>query len=538
MPVAAQVIRHASTRPDRVAVSGPYGDITYGALARRALEEAASLTAALPRPIAAPAAARDSPPALSPTPADGRAITAAARTRAPVVGICLRDPVEQLIAVLAADLTGATPLLYEPALRDGVPADLLVETLPTAGPSDPNTQPPPAGADPTDLDTWPPPVGADPTHPNTRPSPVGAGPTGTGAQAHLAGVDSAGPVTRSLPGGGGFAPSPADLAWACFSSGSTGRPRAVVRTRESWTGSFGPLSEITGIGADDVVLVPGPLTSSLYGFAAVHALAVGATVLAPGRWAPGSLPELARRATAVHVVPHLLPRLLDALPEDAPLRVVVVGGAALPAEVRERAGGVRVVAYYGATELSFVAVDADGGGLRPFPGVEIEVRPPLGEVWARSPWLAEGYLGGVAGPLKAEDKWMSVGDLADPYTPGEPLRLRGRGDGAIQTGGATVVPEDVEEVLRRAPGVGDVVVVGSPHPELGAVVTAVVEAGAGPLPSRTTLEKVARDGLVAAQRPRRWYAITDLPRTPTGKPARAQVAARLTTADPDLRRLP
>ncbi|GAA4530051.1 ANL family adenylate-forming protein [Nonomuraea ferruginea] len=524
MPVAAQVIRHASTHPDRVAVSGPYGDITYGALARRALGEAASLTAALPRPIAAPAAARDTPPALSPPPADGRAITAAARTRAPVVGICLRDPVEQLIAILAADLTGATPLLYEPTLRDGIPADLLIETLLTTGPTDPNTQPSP--------------VGADPTHPNTQPSPVGAGPMGPGAQTHLAGVGSAGSVTRSLPFRGGFAPSPGDLAWACFSSGSTGRPRAVVRTRESWTGSFGPVSEITGIGADDVVLVPGPLTSSLYGFAAVHALAVGATVLAPGRWAPGSLPELARRATAVHVVPHLLPRLLDALPEDAPLRVVVVGGAALPPEVRERAGDVRVVAYYGATELSFVAVDADGGGLRPFPGVEIEVRPPLGEVWARSPWLAEGYLGGVAGPLKAEDKWMSVGDLADPYTPGEPLRLRGRGDGAIQTGGATVVPEDVEEVLRRAPGVGDVVVVGSPHPELGAVVTAVVEAGAGPLPSRTTLEKVARDGLAAAQRPRRWYAITDLPRTPTGKPARAQVAARLTTTDPDLRRLP
>ncbi|MFD2356090.1 hypothetical protein ACFSTC_52750 [Nonomuraea ferruginea] len=72
MPVAAQVIRHASTHPDRVAVSGPYGDITYGALARRALGEAASLTAALPRPIAAPAAARDTPPALSPPPG-GRA---------------------------------------------------------------------------------------------------------------------------------------------------------------------------------------------------------------------------------------------------------------------------------------------------------------------------------------------------------------------------------------------------------------------------------------------------------------------------------
>src|SRR5690606_24768756 len=315
--------------------------------------------------------------------------------------------------------------------------------------------------------------------------------------------------------------------------GRAGRARAVVRTGPAATDSVGPLGEITGIGPDDGVLVPGPLVSSLYGFGAVHALAVGATVLAPGRWAPSTLPELLRRATAVHLVPHLLPAVLDALPEDAPLRVAVAGGAALPEGVRERAAdaGVRVVAYYGATELSFVAVDADGGGLRPFPGVEIEVRPPWGEVWVRSPWLAEGYLGGVDGPLRAEDKWMTVGDLADPYTPGEPLRLRGRGDGAIQTGGATVVPEDVEAVLRRVEGVRDVVVVGAPHPSLGAVVTAVVETGDGPVPSRAVLEAAARAGLAAAQRPRRWHMIRELPRTPTGKPARARVAARLTELD-------
>ncbi|MDA0637950.1 class I adenylate-forming enzyme family protein [Nonomuraea sp. MCN248] len=470
MPVAAQVIRHAAVRPGRIAVSGPHGEITYGDLARRARETATALRANR---------LTDRPGGVGPW----------------VVGICLADPVEQLIAVLAADLAGAVPLLYEPALRDGVPANLRVETLPSGSQ---------AGSE----------AGVE-----------------AGSEAGVeAGVGDAPP----------FAAAPGDLAWACFSSGSTGRPRAVVRTRASWTGSFEPLNAITGIGADDTVLVPGPLVSSLYGFAAVHALAAGATVLAPGRWAPGPLPELLRRATAAHLVPHLLPELLDALPDGGPLRVAVVGGAALPAGVRERAegAGVRVVAYYGATELSFVAVDADGGGLRPFPEVEIEVRPPRGEVWARSPWLAEGYLDGVAGPLKAEDKWMSVGDLAHPYPPGEPLRLRGRGDGAIQTGGATVVPEDVEAVLRRAVGVGDVVVAGSPHPGLGAVVTAVVETGDGPLPSRAALERVARGGLAAAQRPRLWYAVAALPRTPTGKPARAELAARLAAGDPELRRLP
>ncbi|MEU6782247.1 AMP-binding protein [Nonomuraea angiospora] len=397
-----------------------------------------------------------------------------------LVSIGLADPVELLAAVLAADLAGATPLVGDPAWG---------------------------------RERW---------------SSVAA--AGFLVDAPLPGA--AGPAVRHEP-------EPGDRAWACFSSGSTGRPRAVVRTRASWTESFPHLGELAGIGPDDVVLIPGPLVSSLYAFAAVHTLATGATALLPGRRPSLTLPALLARATVVHLVPHRLP---DVLEHPGSLRVAVVGGAALDPGIRAAAAraGIRVVSYYGATELSFVAADADGGGLRPFPGVEIEVRPKggLGEVWARSPWLADGYLGDAAGPLRRDaDGWATVGDVAEPYRVGEVLRVRGRGDGAIQTGGATVVPEDVEEVLRKVPGVGDIVVIGSPHPSLGAVVTAVIEAECATPPPRALLEATARGGLDEAQRPRRWYAVPSLPRTQTGKPARAQVAARLAGGDPDIRRL-
>lgn len=464
MPVAVQVLRHASADPGRIAVSGPGGDLGYAELAARAGRAA-------------------------------RALADQGIGRGALVAVAQADPVALLVAVLAADLAGATPLLCDPAWSEERRAQVMA-AVPVAARFD-------------------------------DPLPEADGP----------------PVEHR--------PAPDDLTWACFSSGSTGRPRAVMRGRASWTASFAHLDALTGIGPDDVVLIPGPLVSSLYGFAAVHTLAAGATAVVPGRWAPGGLAEQLRRATAIHVVPHRLPAVLDALEAaGGPLRAAVVGGAALDVAARTRAAaaGVRVVSYYGATELSFVAVDADGAGLRPFPGVEIDVRVPpgqaLGEVWVRSPWLCEGYLAGATGPLRGDDGgWMTVGDLAEPHRPGEVLRLRGRGDGAIQTGGATVVPEDVEEVLRKVPGVDDVVVVGTPHPYLGAVVTAVVEGAveggaAGGGASRAALEAAARAELDPAQRPRRWYAAASLPRTPAGKPARGLLATRLAAGDdPGLRRL-
>jgi long-chain acyl-CoA synthetase len=493
MPVAAHVLRHASERPPRLAVCGPEGALTYAELARRFSGAA-------------------------------RHLAGQGMGRGHLAAISLADPVETLVAVLAADLLGATPLVCDPTWDPGRRARVLdaisVNTLIDAPLPD------------TLL--------SDAPLSNVRLSDV---------RSRVGSLPDAGLSVLPVPGADGasvrFAALPEDRAWACFSSGSTGRPRAVVRTRASWTASFPYLNELAGIGPDDVVLVPGPLFSSLYGFAAVHALATGATAVVPGHWSDGSLAAQLQRATVVHLVPHQLPAVLQVLAEfGGRLRTAVVGAAALPPESRALAvdAGVRVVSYYGATELSFVAVDADGTGLRPFPGVEIEVRVApgqmLGEVWVRSPWLSKGYLADASGPLRTDgDGWMTVGDVADPYQQGEALRLRGRGGGAIQIGGATVVPEDVEKVLRRAPGVGDIVVVGSPHPHLGAVVTAIVEPEGASPPSRAVLEAVARGGLDAAQRPRRWYAVESLPRTPAGKPERALAAARLASGGPDIQRL-
>ena len=123
--------------------------------------------------------------------------------------------------------------------------------------------------------------------------------------------------------------------------------------------------------------------------------------------------------------------------------------------------------------MSFVAARRYPAALRPFPGAEVEVRD--GTVWVRSPYLATGYPAGRGGPLRwDEEGFATVGDLADS-DPGGGLLIRGRGDSAVTTGGATVLAEDVERALASLPQVSAVAVVGVPHATPRRDLTAVIE---------------------------------------------------------------
>jgi acyl-CoA synthetase (AMP-forming)/AMP-acid ligase II len=304
---------------------------------------------------------------------------------------------------------------------------------------------------------------------------------------------------------------PPEAFLAVVTSGTSGRPKAVLRSAASWVSSFAPLAELTGIGSADRVLLTGPLHATLHLFAAVHTLVMGA-----------ELTDRAEQATAVHAVPAVFADLLDALPPDAPLRVAVLAGSSLPDELADRATAraISVVEYYGAAELSFVAARRHPQSLRPFPGAEVQIRD--GVLWVRSPFLSLGYPAGTVGPFRRDEAGFgTVGDLAE-WAPDGGLLIRGRGDAAITTGGATVIAEDVESALAALPGVAAVAVVGLPHSRLGQLVTAVIEpspdANLGDL--RAAARRVLRDQSL----PRRWLVTDRLPRTPSGKVNRHAVA--------------
>ncbi len=183
--------------------------------------------------------------------------------------------------------------------------------------------------------------------------------------------------------------------------GTSGAPRHVVRTTRSWVASFPAAAALCGLGPDSAVWVPGPLTATMNLFAAVHAEAVGAPLVAA-----------LDRATHAFLTPAVLDRLLDAGAPTDGLTVVVAGDRLSPAVAARAVGAGAVVHhYYGAAELSFVAWGGHAEDLRAFPGVDVAGPRRGGLRAARRTSAAHRDDGGATGPLRRDaDGWATVGD--------------------------------------------------------------------------------------------------------------------------------
>jgi long-chain acyl-CoA synthetase len=316
----------------------------------------------------------------------------------------------------------------------------------------------------------------------------------------------------------GFLAADADGARIALpTSGTSGAPRWIVRTTASWTSSFAPVSALTGLTSSSRVWVPGPLSATMNLFAAVHTACVSARLV-----------DEAGSATHAHLTPSSLARALEERVPLEGLTVVVAGDRLSPAlHARAVAAGARVHHYYGAAELSFVAWGPHAEDLRAFPGVEVAV--PDGEVWARSPYLCDGY-DGLPGPLRrTPDGFATVGDTGE-LRDGR-LTVSGR-PGAVTVGGSTVSLAEVEATLASR-AEGEVSVVGLPHDTWGTLLAVVLT-----VPSdHPGLIAVARDQLTGAARPRLWFHLDRLPQTAAGKVDRQALVSLLSGDGGRARRL-
>ncbi len=143
-----------------------------------------------------------------------------------------------------------------------------------------------------------------------------------------------------------------------------------------------------------------------------------------------------------------------------------------------------------------------------------------GEGWlARRPPIALGYHGDPVSTAKAYRvidgiRYAVPGDMA-AREPGGLIRLIGRGSQVINTGGEKVFAEEVEEALKRAPGVEDAIIVGVPDPVWGKAVVALARTGPGY--DEGTARAAMRVDLAPYKLPKRIIIVDELPRHASGK---------------------
>lgn len=485
MLVGAGALAHAAVVPTQVAVSDRAGEITYGALADLA---ARVRTASARWPASGPA------PAVA------------------LVGPDAASTVAWFVALATAGwAVGVLDPGWSEAERAGALAQLAPDCVVAVG-----------GA-------------AAPPPPWTQ----------------IEGLAGAAVYGRAPAGGGPPSIAPGGIFYVGFTSGSAGRPKAFARSHVSWTRSFTGFDHAVALPPGDV-LVPGPLASSHFLFGVLHGLDRGRTV------AVCDVADLVARVdrgpapAAAYVVPTMLDDLAARCmprPAGAPA-LVMCAGAQLTQRVRDNVAwalpATGIVEYYGASELSFVAIRTPGDGAPPgsvgraFPGVSIAIRAddhkPVaagdeGLIWVRSGLVFAGYRGAApSGAARCADGWWTVGDRGRQDVDGN-LFVAGRGTALILVGGANVQPEEVEGVLATLPGVAACAVVGVPSPRWGEELVAVV-VPTGVAPDRATIRRALAGGLSQHKRPRRYLMCHGpLPAGRAGKVDRARVRELVLTGE-------
>jgi O-succinylbenzoic acid--CoA ligase len=207
----------------------------------------------------------------------------------------------------------------------------------------------------------------------------------------------------------------------------------------------------------------------------------------------------------------------------AGLDAVLLGGGPAPQPILDAAAaaGVAVVRSYGMSETAGGCV-YDGV---PLDGVRLRIGAD-GRVVIGGATLAGGYRNPARPDPFAEPGWFYTDDLG-ALDDSRSLRILGRADDAISTGGLTVLPEPVEVALRTHPAVADCAVFGLADDRLGQrVAAAVVLAEAAPPPTLAALAERVAASLDSTAAPRELHVVDALPRHGIGKVNRKALTYR------------
>ncbi len=256
----------------------------------------------------------------------------------------------------------------------------------------------------------------------------------------------------------------------------------------------------------------------------------GNHVVIDGRFAEGTaLPSVAFPSPGtkiISLVPAQLSRLLARTDGEIWLRlfdVILLGGSSVPAPLLAEIFVRRLPVFltYGSTETAAACALCPPEKI--WSGETTHGAPLPGVTFATTAegviTIATAALGvGLWPDCPLGSPWVS-GDRGDVAADGS-VKISGRADRVIITGGEKVDPARVEQALRSTGLIKDALVLGMVDARWGEVVTACV---IGPASAESALRQ-ACEALEPTARPRRYVFVPSMPTNANGKPDRDAIA--------------
>ena len=344
---------------------------------------------------------------------------------------------------------------------------------------------------------------------------------------------------------------PSDTAVILYTSGTTGTPKGAELTHSNMLDNcqHGG-TELVRVSEQDVILGALPLFHSFGQTCCMNnAVRAGACMTMIPRFDPGKALEIIERdgVTLFEGVPTMYHAMLNHSERErydvSSLRTCVSGGSAMPVEVMrgfEKAFGCVVLEGYGLSETSPVAsfnhLDREhkpGSIGTPIHGVEMEVvdeddneLPPgeVGEIVIRGHNVMKGYWNRADATAEVmRDGWLHTGDMARVDEDGYFFIVDRKKDMIIR-GGYNVYPREIEEVLYEHPAVLEAGVIGVPDPAMGEEVAAAVVLRPDAEATADDIRSFVKERVAAYKYPRHMWFTDELPKGPTGKILKREIA--------------
>jgi long-chain acyl-CoA synthetase len=372
-------------------------------------------------------------------------------------------------------------------------------------------------------------------------------------------IDLAALPQFTVPAGGVSMPapptkSPNDLAVLMYTSGTSGLPKGVRLTYNNLQSDVDASIEAAALQKRHRFLGIIPLFHA-FGMTAMMLapIQLGSTIIYMARFsAPGALAAIRDQGASIFFgVPSMfaaLAHLKSATAADfANTYALITGAEPQPAMLRQvfaQRFNVNLLEGYGLTETSPVIalntpeVRRAGSAGKPLPTAKVRIADEsgnalgtseTGEILLGGPMVFEGYhnLPNETEAAFTSDGFFKTGDLGHLDADGF-LYITGRKKDLIIVAGEKAAPREIEEILSRHPAIAEAAVLGKKDASRGEVVVAFITTRPGQSAKVDELRDFCRQqGLAQWKIPREITLLDEMPRSPTGKILKRQLAEQL-----------